>query len=222
MTLDSESTYDRWAISYDAHPNPTVAMARYALERDLKDVRGKSVFEFGCGTGENLVNLGRRGAGPLYGADVSKGMLAQARTKLTGFAPGLFHVEEGEPAFATGREFDLILAVLVLEHVLNIDDFFGAAAKQITKDGAIYVSELHPAQSSKGIQAHFRDSEGIEISTHSFHRTEADFIGAAHRSGLEVDFVNSWVPDDDVVEREPKILKYKDQSLLLTMMFVKP
>lgn len=126
-TLDCQSAYDRWAPSYDAYPNPTVAMARMALERDITDVKGLNIFEFGCGTGENLHSLGGKGAGSLTGVDVSEGMLTVARARLGKFEPCLFRITEKEPTFVTDQKFDLILAVLVLEHVNDIDHFFRVA-----------------------------------------------------------------------------------------------
>ena len=220
QTLDCQSAYDRWAPGYDAHRNPTVAMARMALERDVTDVKGLNIFEFGCGTGENLHNLGGKGAGSLTGVDVSEGMLSLARARLGAFEPCLFQITEREPDFVTDRKFDLILAVLVLEHVNDIDHFFRVAKGHMAERGSIYVSELHPAQSSKGVRAHFRDGD-VEISTHSFFRTEREFTGAAERAGLRTDFVRSWIPDDEAVKREAKTQKYRDQPLLLTMRFVK-
>lgn len=219
--LDSRSAYDQWAQSYDTHPNPTVAMARIALARDLQHVEGLSVFEFGCGTGENLYNLGCRGAASLVGADVSAGMLGRARGKLDGMDAHLHHINDMETSFLMNETFDLIMAILVLEHIENIDRFFQLASHRAAEGGVIYVSELHPVQSSMGIRAHFQDEEGIEISTHSFHRTENEFIASAERSGLRPDFIRSWTPDEEVIAAEPKTLKYKDQQLLLTMCFVK-
>ena len=219
-TLDSRSAYDQWAQSYDAHPNPTVAMARIALERDIGNVEGLSVFEFGCGTGENLYNLGSKGAYPLWGVDVSDGMLSRAREKLDEFAPHLFQIEEGEYPSVTTRKFDLILAILVLEHVKDIDIFFQFASGQVAQGGRVYVSELHPRQSARGVKAHFQDDSGVEISTRSFHRSESEFVESAERCGLMVEMIRSWAPDDESVEREPKTLKYKGQPLLLTMSLV--
>ncbi len=217
--LDCQSAYDRWAPEYDAHSNPTVAMARIALESDVVDVRGLSVFEFGCGTGENLYNLGNKEAGTLSGADVSEGMLSIARARLSGFEPDLVRITEREPDFGTDRKFDLILAVLVLEHVGDIDHFFRVAKDHMSQRGSFYVSELHPVQSFKGVRAHFQDGD-VEISTQSFCRTEEEFTAAAGRAGLRTDFVRSWVPGAEVVRRESKAQKYRDQPLLLTMGFV--
>lgn len=219
--LDSRSAYDLWSDSYDGHPNPTVALARVALETELTSVQGLDVLEFGCGTGENLLALGRKGAAMMWGVDVSAGMLSRARVKLEAFNSRLHHVEADEVTFGTSAKFDLILAILVLEHVKYIDRFFQLAENSICEGGTVYVSELHPVQSSKGIKANFRDGDGVEISTYSYHRTEEDFIASARRAGLEVEHIQSWVPDEDVIRREPKAERFLGEPLLLTMSFRK-
>lgn len=66
-TVDTRTAYDMWSETYDDHPNPLVAMARIALEKDIRDPSGMSIYEFGCGTGANLHALQQRGASRLRG-----------------------------------------------------------------------------------------------------------------------------------------------------------
>lgn len=208
-----------WSDTYDDHPNPLVAMARVALEREFPDPSGKSIYEFGCGTGVNLHALNQRGASGLCGGDISDGMLLQARSRLKGLGIDLYHLDDAHLTFGTSETFDLILAVLVLEHIEAMDAFFRRAAKHLSVGGVVYVSELHPDQSSKGKKAHFQSSEGIGISTDSYHRTEGEFIRSAERAGLKLLSSRSWSPDDEVIEREAKAMKYKGSQLLLTLKF---
>jgi malonyl-CoA O-methyltransferase len=221
MHLDSRSAYDRWSHSYDGHPNPTVALARLALETELPSAQGLDVLEFGCGTGENLVALGGRGASVLWGVDISEGMLARARGKLKKFNSHLHHVEMDELSFGTSAKFNLVLAILVLEHVEDIDRFFQLAAKGIAEGGVVYVSELHPVQSARGIKAKFRDSDGAQVSTDSYHRAEGEFVASARKAGLEAVSVRAWSPDADFVKLQPKAEKFLGEALLLTMSFRK-
>lgn len=220
-TVDTRTAYDMWSETYDDHPNPLVAMARIALEKEFPDPSGMSIYEFGCGTGANLYALNQRGASGLCGADISGGMLSLARSRLEGCDVDLFHLDNSDQTFGTTETFDLILAILVLEHVEAMDAFFRNAAKHLSVGGVVYVSELHPDQSSKGKKAHFQTSDGIEISTVSIHRTEVEFVRSAKSAGLKLLSCTSWSPDDEVVKREAKAIKYKDHQLLLTMKFEK-
>lgn len=220
-TVDTRTAYDMWSRTYDAHPNPLVAMARVALAKEIPDPSGMSIYEFGCGTGANLYSLQQRGGARLCGGDISDGMLSLARSRLEGLNVDLFHLDDSRLRFGSSETFDLILAILVLEHVEELDEFFQNAAKHLSAGGQVYVSELHPDQSAKGKKAHFQTSEGIEISTHSFHRTQDEFVRSAERAGLKLVSLASWSPDDEVVEREAKATKYKGHQLLLTMKFQK-
>jgi SAM-dependent methyltransferase len=77
--------------------------------------RRPSVLEVGCGSGEVLAELGRRGFGPeLVGVEVSKTAAEMARGK-----PGVTDVavfDGGRLPFGDGA-FTLVLATHVLEHV---------------------------------------------------------------------------------------------------------
>jgi SAM-dependent methyltransferase len=61
-------------------PSDTAFPLEYAFWL-LGDVRGKTVLDFGCGAGENIVPLVERGA-RVIGIDISPELLALARQRL--------------------------------------------------------------------------------------------------------------------------------------------
>ncbi len=65
---------------YLAPPGDTPFALEYAYHL-LGDVHGKFVLDLGCGTGENLVPLGRRGARTM-GIDISPDLIALAERRL--------------------------------------------------------------------------------------------------------------------------------------------
>jgi SAM-dependent methyltransferase len=66
--------YYLWSETYDATPNPVVAMdARHTLEF-LAPSRAELILDAGCGTGRNLKHLLGAGSNPV-GIDFSAGML---------------------------------------------------------------------------------------------------------------------------------------------------
>jgi SAM-dependent methyltransferase len=57
--------YDLWAESYDATPNPVVALdTRHTIEH-LPPQDGERILDAGCGTGRNLQALLDEGVGPV-------------------------------------------------------------------------------------------------------------------------------------------------------------
>src|SRR5260370_22923520 len=65
----------------------------------LGDVRGKTVLDFGCGSGENIVPLVERGA-RVTGIDISPELIALARQRLS--LAGLEATVEARSAYETG------------------------------------------------------------------------------------------------------------------------
>jgi SAM-dependent methyltransferase len=83
----------------------------------LGDVREKFVLDLGCGTGEKLVPIGKRGAQTM-GIDISPDLIALAQTRLEN--EGLpSHVQVGS-AYETGMEsgsVDVIFCMSLIHHL---------------------------------------------------------------------------------------------------------
>ena len=70
-------------VEVDRYLDP-VANTPYPLEYAfflLGDVRGKTVLDLGCGTGENVILLVKRGA-VVIGMDISPGLIDLARQRV--------------------------------------------------------------------------------------------------------------------------------------------
>ena len=81
----SRAIYDDWSQDYDAHLltefgyiSPDVAAGELAQNLQQRDIE---IIDFGCGTGLVGQALGERGFVNIDGADISTGMLEQARSK---------------------------------------------------------------------------------------------------------------------------------------------
>lgn len=103
---------------YMSPPIHTPYPLEYAFHL-LGDVREKIVLDLGCGSGENIVPLARRGA-QVIGIDISPDLIdiARARLELTGTKAEL----RVESAYQTGlpdRSVDVIFMIALVHH-LNI------------------------------------------------------------------------------------------------------
>jgi SAM-dependent methyltransferase len=106
----------------------------------LGDVRGKTVLDLGCGTGENIVHLVERGAN-VIGIDISPELIALAQQRLA-FAKLKATVEVGT-AYETGlsdSSVDVIFCVALLHH-LNIERVGKEMRRILAKDGKIILKE---------------------------------------------------------------------------------
>jgi SAM-dependent methyltransferase len=120
-------------------PSDTAFPLEYAFSL-LGDVRGKTVLDFGCGTGENIVPLVERGA-RVIGIDISPELIALARQRLA-LAKLETTVQVGS-AYETGlpdASVDVIFCIALIHH-LNIERVREEMQRVLTKEGKIILSE---------------------------------------------------------------------------------
>ena len=102
-------------------PQDTVFPLEYAFAL-LGDVHGRTVLDFGCGSGENTLLLARRGA-RVIGVDISESLIQLARKRLevngvgadVRFVVGSAH----DLPIATGS-IDIVMGIAILHH-LDLD-----------------------------------------------------------------------------------------------------
>jgi len=209
--------YDRWARVYDHDANPLVALEDPAVHEAIGEVRGLAVLDLGCGTGRHAVWLAAAGA-LVTAVDFSRGMLREARGK-----PGAERIRflgcdlRQRLPFADGG-FDLVVSGLVLEHIPDLDVFFGEARRVLHAGGRAVVSAMHPAMFLRGAQARFTDPESGEIVRPGSvpHQVE-DFVAAAQRAGFVVESVAESAADAAFAARFPRAERYVGWPMLVVM-----
>lgn len=209
--------YDRWARVYDHDANPLIGLEDPAVREAAGDVRGLAVLDLGCGTGRHALWMAAAGAG-VTAVDFSEGMLAEARRK-----PGSERVRflacdlRRRLPFADGA-FDLVVSGLVLEHIPDLDGFFGEARRVLRSGGRAVISAMHPAMFLRGAQARFTDPESGEIVRPGSvpHQVE-DFVAAARRAGFGVDSVAESASDAAFAVRYPRAERYVGWPMLVVM-----
>jgi ubiquinone/menaquinone biosynthesis C-methylase UbiE len=115
---------DTWEIStYDVHYGWLAdgeSKLKLLSDIDIDDIEGAAVLDVGCGMGENLFSLLRRGA-KCFGIDISEHMLKYAR----GRSPKISLVQQDMREFSAfpGVSFDIILSIYSLEYLESLKDF---------------------------------------------------------------------------------------------------
>ncbi len=123
---------------------------RLALAPWLKVPAGTRVLDVGCGVGRWSRLLASRGA-DVTGVDISPTMIDEARRRAQseGVADRCrFHVRDISALDVTG-EFDLVLGVTVLQHILDPNALraaLEALRSRVTPDGRIVLLEAAPAE----------------------------------------------------------------------------
>jgi SAM-dependent methyltransferase len=98
-------------------PADTMHGLEYAFHL-LGDVRNKTVLDLGCGSGENLIPLLRRGA-KVIGMDISPELIAVARARLE--MAGMQAVLKVGSAYETGLESSSVDVVFCMSLVHHLD-----------------------------------------------------------------------------------------------------
>jgi SAM-dependent methyltransferase len=112
--IASERTRTRYA-----HPPSDTAYPLEYAYHELGDVRGKTVLDFGCGSGANTVLLANRGA-TVLAVDISESLLrlAERRLDVNGVAGGAaFIAASAHDLPLPSNSIDVVFGIAILHHL---------------------------------------------------------------------------------------------------------
>lgn len=203
--------YDRWSETYDATPNPLVALDRRFTLTALEPRAGERVLDAGCGTGVHLATL-CKARSRAVGLDFSRGMLRVAQQRAPGAALAQADLNGELPV--RRRAFDAVLSSLVSEHLTDLRRFFGEAFGALRRGGRLVFSAFHPELARAGIEANF-ERDGTEYRLGAERYTVADYLNQISDAGFRNLEWREYRGDDRLVEQVPWALKYSGRALLL-------
>jgi SAM-dependent methyltransferase len=203
--------YDCWSETYDATPNPLVALDRRVTLAALEPRAGERVLDAGCGTGAHLATL-CRARSRAVGLDFSRGMLRVAQRRAPHAALAQADLNHELPV--QRRTFDAVLSALVSEHLVDIRRFFRGAFSALRRGGRLVFSAFHPELALAGIEANF-ERDGTEYRLGAERYTVADYLNHISDAGFRNLESREYRGDDQLVEEVPWAVKYKGRPLLL-------
>ena len=125
---------------------------RLALRPWLRNLNGKRVMDVGCGIGRWTRWMALQGA-QVTGVDLSFTMTLEARrrTALAGLAEGCRFLTQDLSELDTGSQYELILGVTVLQHILDPLRLRTAVSRlrdHLLREGRIVLIEAAPTRSN--------------------------------------------------------------------------
>jgi malonyl-CoA O-methyltransferase len=143
--MDPLAAHRLWAASYDAAPNPLLALEERLLEPLLPDMRGILAIDVACGSGRWARRLARRGA----------------RVIAVDLCPEMLRLAPGRRVMADAGMLPLPDAVADLTMCAFAMSYLAAACPaelaRITRPGGlVIVSDMHPAAAARGWTRSFR------------------------------------------------------------------
>jgi ubiquinone/menaquinone biosynthesis C-methylase UbiE len=119
---------------------------RLALSSLLASWSDLDVLDVGCGIGRWSIEIAKRG-NRVVGVDVSQTMVSLARRNARRAGVECEFAVGGAAAFRSKQTFDVVLAVTVLQHVMD-DEEFNAAIRNLTRhlkpSGQLVLLEVAP------------------------------------------------------------------------------
>ena len=200
------AAYDRWAETYDTDLNRTREMAASVLSQCDLELAGRDVIEIGCGTGRNTEWIAER-AESVLAMDFSEGMLRQAKSRVR--SPRVRFVRHDVRARwpQADATADIVIAMLVLEHIEQVGPVFAEAARVLREGGELFVCELHPTRQMYGRQAEFTNSETGEYERiAAFLHDVSDYVNAGLWSGFELTHMGEWRDSGGAQSDLPRLL----------------
>ncbi|HLF76913.1 MAG TPA: class I SAM-dependent methyltransferase [Dehalococcoidia bacterium] len=205
--------YDLWADTYDATPNPVVAMdARHSL-RVLTPAAGELILDAGCGTGRNLGAMVAAGAAPV-GIDFSAGMLKIAHHEQPGVRLALADLQRDLPI--RDASFDAVLCALVGEHLADLPAVLAELRRVIKPGGRLVFSVYHPEMAAAGIEANF-DLADVEYRLGAQKYGVQDYLDVVSRLNFDDVAFASFKGDDALARLVPAARRFIDQPMLLVI-----
>ncbi len=203
--MSIEHAYTEWSATYDSDVNRTRDLDAEVVRKKLGATHGRSILEFGCGTGKNTTFLAGL-CDTLIALDFSEGMLAQARFKVSATHVEFRRADLTKPWPADTASADLVVGNLVLEHIEHLEHIFAEAARCLEPGGGLFLSELHPFRQYQGTQANFqRGQQTTRIP--AFTHNVSDYLAAAEAAGLQLAALDEWWHTDDA-GKPPRLITF--------------
>lgn len=214
MTQPSErseiaAAYNDWAETYDSDPNCTRDLAAEVLKQVNLSFAGRNVVEVGCGTGRNTEWLAWPAAGStnIVAMDFSEEMLARARARVNDPRVRFIQHDASIRWPLADCSADVVIAMLILEHVERLETFFAEAARVLTAGGEFFVCELHPMRQLAGGQAQFSNTKtGERQRVTAFLHETAEYVNTGLSSGFELQHLGEWRDADAAANSPPRLL----------------
>ena len=163
---------------------------QFGTRRGRNALAGLSVVDVGSGGGLIAEPMARLGAS-VTGLEAAEGNVAVAAAHATTLGLTIdYRVETAEAAAAGGAQFDVVIALEIVEHVADVSAFIDAICALVRPGGLLFMSTLsRTAKSWAGaIVGAERILRWLPVGTHDWNKflTPEELETAISATGLEV------------------------------------
>ena len=224
-----KSEWNSMAAAYELYNNSPDSYS-YTIEWPciqelLPDLRGKSILDFGCGTGIFSFLLEKYYPAKIIGLDLSEAMLKIATEKAREKKSSAQFVlgDANKLASYFDETFDLVFSSTTTQYLTNFDVLFENISRLLKVNGTCILSIIHPVYSAMYPIEHgdafpddgewvvryldqrkrayiqpwieYNDNFENQLSR-SYHYTFSDYINAILRAGLKIQEIREPLPPE--------------------------
>ena len=171
--MEPAEAYDLWCLEYDDQPGNLVLELDELIFSHLlagTELRGKIVFDIGCGTGRHWNKIIEQQPAQLTGFDVSTGMLLKLKAKFP--AALVKQIDDGSHLDAETGSCDFLFSTLTIAHIKNIVDVLKEWCRLLKQNADIIITDFHPNSLILGAQRTFRHKNKTLAVQNYIHRVE--------------------------------------------------
>ncbi|MBS3123756.1 class I SAM-dependent methyltransferase [Candidatus Woesearchaeota archaeon] len=128
---------DKTSFSYNAH------IEIPAMIEALGEVKDKKILDLGCGFGEQLEILAKKGAKELIGIDNSQKMIDLGKEKKISHCQLLVGDLNKKLKF-NNEHFDIVFSSLAVHYIKNLKQLYSEAYRVLKKEGIFIFTTGHP------------------------------------------------------------------------------
>jgi SAM-dependent methyltransferase len=183
LEITPQEGYRLWAPDYDRILSGN--LENPILARSAIDWRGKAILDLGCGTGRTAAWIKAAASDAVIdGVDFSPEMLAQARAK--GIYRDIAQADLLRGASAPRRDYDLVVCVLVANHLDEIASLHRIAASALKPGGEFLLIEYHPFMVLARREIDLKRADGQRVFIRNRKHMLSDFVNAGLAAGLRL------------------------------------
>jgi len=215
---------DEWINKAQTNDFRMYYIMPYTLEK-LGDVKGKHIFDLGCGEGGYSRALANKGA-VVTSADCSEVMIEYARNKADEEGLRIDHHVINANALNEINEnyYDVVLCSMMLMDVEDLDGTLKEIHRVLKPNGTAFISILHPCFKGKETEW-IKNNGSIEVLVSDYHnprewvgeikgmnapilyrhRTLSDYIKAFVKNDFKIIDMNEPIPTREQSQRSSRV-----------------
>lgn len=217
VTVSARDGYEQWAATYDECVKDAMDIRLLQRVRAVQWEAVTRAVDLACGTGRIGEWLRQRGVAHIDGIDQAQAMLELAQER--GVYERLETGDVRETPFEAGH-YDLVTMCLADEHLPELSQVYGEAARLLVECGFFVIVGYHPQfLMTCGMPTHYHEPDGSAVAIETYVHLLSDHISAAQSSGLSLREMHEGVIDDQWIAVKPKWQRYEGQPVSFVMVY---